>query len=197
MKNELYHHGIKGQKWGVRRFQNKDGTLTAEGRKRLTERRRTKVWNDTAEAVEKIYRSMTKDEKRKITGSDGEPPERFSTPPEAKSLVKRVLKEVGGEPMAFCDIWDTGSIYAVAIGVANREDARGKGYGTEVAKTVTDWYKRYGKADPLVWSVREDNKGSIRIAEKSGFKRVEDENYRDDLNYVWRTYSLNKKKKGN
>lgn len=31
---ELYHHGIKGMKWGVRRFQNKNGTLTAEGKKR-------------------------------------------------------------------------------------------------------------------------------------------------------------------
>jgi len=30
----LYHHGIKGQKWGVRRFQNEDGTLTAEGKAR-------------------------------------------------------------------------------------------------------------------------------------------------------------------
>lgn len=27
----LAHHGIKGQRWGVRRFQNKDGTLTTEG----------------------------------------------------------------------------------------------------------------------------------------------------------------------
>ena len=34
--SELYHHGILGQKWGVRRFQNKDGTLTAEGRKRYS-----------------------------------------------------------------------------------------------------------------------------------------------------------------
>lgn len=31
---ELYHHGIKGQKWGIRRFQNKDGTWTAEGKKK-------------------------------------------------------------------------------------------------------------------------------------------------------------------
>lgn len=35
-KNEvmLEHHGIKGQKWGVRRFQNKDGSRTALGKKR-------------------------------------------------------------------------------------------------------------------------------------------------------------------
>lgn len=32
--DELYHHGIKGQKWGVRRYQNEDGSLTPEGIKR-------------------------------------------------------------------------------------------------------------------------------------------------------------------
>ena len=31
----LYHHGIKGQRWGVRRYQNKDGSLTAAGKKRV------------------------------------------------------------------------------------------------------------------------------------------------------------------
>lgn len=30
----LAHHGILGMKWGIRRYQNKDGTLTPEGRKR-------------------------------------------------------------------------------------------------------------------------------------------------------------------
>lgn len=32
--NELHHHGIKGQKWGVRRYQYADGTLTPAGKKR-------------------------------------------------------------------------------------------------------------------------------------------------------------------
>lgn len=33
--SELYHYGIKGQKWGIRRYQNEDGTLTEAGKQRL------------------------------------------------------------------------------------------------------------------------------------------------------------------
>lgn len=36
MEKELYHHGVKGMKWGVRRYQNKDGSLTAAGKKRAS-----------------------------------------------------------------------------------------------------------------------------------------------------------------
>lgn len=34
VSDELYHHGIKGQRWGIRRYQNEDGTLTAAGKAR-------------------------------------------------------------------------------------------------------------------------------------------------------------------
>lgn len=36
MEYEIYHHGTKGMRWGIRRYQNKDGSLTAAGRKRYT-----------------------------------------------------------------------------------------------------------------------------------------------------------------
>ena len=46
----LCHHGIKGQKWGERRFQNEDGTLTPEGKQRYKKYLKT-YGEDTARRI--------------------------------------------------------------------------------------------------------------------------------------------------
>lgn len=47
MNEELYHHGILGQKWGIRRFQNSDGSLTSAGKSRYGSNQNETKSNDS------------------------------------------------------------------------------------------------------------------------------------------------------
>ena len=57
---ELYHHGVKGMKWGVRRFQNKDGSMTDIGKKRYARDAREKEFNKYDESSGKYYKQSKK-----------------------------------------------------------------------------------------------------------------------------------------
>lgn len=66
MNNELTHHGVKGQRWGVRRFQKKDGTLTSAGKKRKNVSESVSEEEMTAQIkkhnLEKQYNRMLKEQ---------------------------------------------------------------------------------------------------------------------------------------
>ncbi len=55
MNDIIIHHGIKGQRWGVRRFENKDGSLTPKGKERYSANKQSKK-----EKIKSIAKSTAK-----------------------------------------------------------------------------------------------------------------------------------------
>ena len=73
MNPELYHHGILGQKWGIRRYQNADGSLTDEGRKRYGYRDAKRAYNGkntTQQAQRQLRNSKVIQDSAKIVTAE-------------------------------------------------------------------------------------------------------------------------------
>lgn len=68
-ENELYHHGIKGQRWGVRRYQNEDGSLKPAGEGRYDDGLRGRARRKAAKSYDyrqgESYKNLSSSEKRK------------------------------------------------------------------------------------------------------------------------------------
>ena len=101
MDNELYHYGMKGMRWGIRRYQNKDGSLTPAGKKRYNkEMAKLKAEEKALKNKQKTQAKMDKlDEKRK----DAEALRKGKTPPstlkKAKETQKRSLKDLSDDEL--------------------------------------------------------------------------------------------------
>lgn len=82
--NQLYHHGILGQKWGIRRFQNKDGTRTAAGKRREIEKSEDYV--KSRENKSKSPQGLSNEELRKLN-------ERLKLEAEYKNLTTEKIEK--------------------------------------------------------------------------------------------------------
>jgi hypothetical protein len=62
----LAHHGIKGQRWGIRRFQNEDGSLTPRGEKHVKKNRGSDDYQEVQELRKKKTKDLSNEELKKI-----------------------------------------------------------------------------------------------------------------------------------
>ena len=102
---ELYHHGVKGQRWGMRIYQNKDGSLTTYGKKRYAkelakleaEKKRVRQQEQTAKKIKKLD-DMRKDlDERKKALNPDDTPESAKRQKAPSVPKKRKLSELTNE----------------------------------------------------------------------------------------------------
>lgn len=176
---ELMHHGVKGMHWGVRRYQNKDGTLTSEGKKHRITTERVRNSKSTLSKVNSIVSTLSREDKEKL-GADPDMKEwipKNEIAEVSKQLVKRWVVEnrLDKTPVSFVELWaDYQNPKRAHVAVATRsgEKFRGKGYASRAVKEMKQWYDKYGhkKIEELDWEARIDNDGSIALAKKFGFE---------------------------
>ena len=189
----LCHHGIKGQKWGVRRYQNQDGSLTDEGRKRAALRTRVSKNIKTTDAANEIVRTLSDKEKQLLGASLHEDwVEKEHELETSANLTKRIIHEKGNIPISMFEIWDDGGPNGqIAIATRSGDKYRGHGNAAKAAQKGLDWYNKYGKKkmENLYWIAEKSNKGSIRLAERLGFEQLGPDRapYKDE-DYVYYRY---------
>ena len=170
--DNLEHHGILGQQWGVRRYQNKDGTRTAEGKKLEHYRRRTVRELKNVDDVNKIVASLPREEQLALgVGRDDKewiPKDRRAEI--SSNIAKTFIEYDGDEPVSMLEIWDIGDGKA-DIALATNPKYRGTGVTSKNIKAAVDWFNSGNNKefDQLQWNNLKMNPKSGQIAEHYGF----------------------------
>lgn len=186
----LAHHGILGQKWGIRRFQNKDGSLTSEGRKRRQARDRIIRSESSTKDIDDIINGMNKVERDYVlAGSD-----HYLNRDERSTIAKRVvIRDKSGKTVSFFDMLEDGDNLQVALGTRTGSDYRGHGYASKAAERAMKYLIKNKDKIPqrnIVWGVNKNNTASVHLAEKYGFTLDPDSESDDGswVNYVRRIH---------
>lgn len=175
----LKHHGVKGQKWGVRRYQNYDGSLTAKGKQRLNVVGRkvsdTSKDEQAAKDIKSIHDTLTKKERKFVGMSyDGNDLDEYSANYYANgnTQVARFIGKYNDTPVsAFILTSLNDKELEARILTRNDDNYRGKGIAVETMKQGLKWVQEHNDSyDTIIYHLKKDNTPSRKTAEKAGLE---------------------------
>lgn len=192
--HELYHYGVKGMKWGVRKqrltygdYYQVKSTLSGKERDQYEGYAYDDSWYQSKEARKrerhdtKYYTKLAKDrDKNKVWNEHAD---RFTTS----------LRDKKGSAMGFIigqdsQAWHDQERY-INIAIAITKKHR----GTQVSKRLVDegksWLNKHPEYTELRWYAVKDNAASRKLAEKSGFERASQYDTDYDVAYVYKRKS--------
>lgn len=136
----LAHHGIKGQKWGVRRFQNKDGSLTSAGKKRPSYEE--KLENKISAEQRRLTQKRGKKVSRKDAAAIALKKEQNE---QTKKATRRAFLELSPAVAGFATTMATGSPapYIIGIGLTAGANIADAIITQNKALKISDMYAEY------------------------------------------------------
>lgn len=114
--NELKHWGLKGMKWGRRRYQNEDGTLTEAGKLRYARDAKEKGYSKYDESTGKYYKT-SKNNGREDLEADAN---RYDK--EDKERTKKLVDETATMTNKLKNISDSGKNEKIKLDLSNMSD---------------------------------------------------------------------------
>lgn len=180
-KDCIAHHGIKGQKWGVRRYRNRDGTLTEAGKRRAYYRNRVVRELSYVDDVNQIARSLPAEDKRLLGMSSNEREwiDKDNVTDIVSNIAKTFIEYHGQVPVSFLEIWETRDGVG-EISVATDPRYRGSGVTSKNIQNAIKWFesKRNTRINELQWNNLTENQKSADVAERYGFNTIKTDNER-------------------
>lgn len=127
MEYELYHYGVPGMRWGVRRYQNKDGSLTATGKKKVSKEDKLKE-----KAAKKAAKKERSDDYWKLLESESLVNQTSSNVYATRRLVNETTKANNPAKMQMANTLNA---------IAEREHSLAK---SDYVRVAQDYVKKYG-----------------------------------------------------